>query len=159
VRSGPIVIAYDGSPAAEHALREASELLGSRPALVLVVWEAGAAYEMVELPAATDLVPAPIDVRSAAELDHAMHERAQHLAQHGAELARQAGFAAEGLAVADEVSVAETIVRVARERDAQAVVMGAHGHSALTERLIGTTSQSVARHAPCPVLLDRPAER
>ena len=157
--TGPIVIAYDGSPAAEHALRAAAELLGSRPALVVVVWEAGAGYEMTEIPAGTDLMPAPIDIRSAVEIDEALQERAQQLAQHGAELARQAGFEAQGLAVADEVSVAETIVRLAQERHAQAVVMGAHGHSALTERLLGTTSQNVARHAPCPVVLDRPPGR
>ena len=89
--TGPIVIAYDGSPAAEHALRAAAELLGPRPALVVVVWEAGAGYEMTEIPAGTDLMPAPIDIRSAVEIDEALQERAQQLAQHGAELARQAG--------------------------------------------------------------------
>jgi nucleotide-binding universal stress UspA family protein len=159
MRSGPIVIGYDGSPAAEHALREAGELLGPRPALVVVVWEAGAAYEMVEVPSATDLLPAPIDIRTAVELDQAMQERAQRLAQHGADIAREAGFDAEGLAVADELTVADTLVRVAKERDAQALVVGAHGHSALIERVLGTTSQSVVRHAPCPVIVDRPPER
>jgi nucleotide-binding universal stress UspA family protein len=159
VRSGPIVIGYDGSPAAEHALREAGELLGPRPALVVVVWEAGAAYEMVEVPSATDLVPAPIDIRTAVELDQAIQERAQRLAQHGADIAREAGFDAEALAVADELTVADTLVRVANERDAQALVVGAHGHSALVERVLGTTSQSVVRHAPCPVIVDRPPER
>ena len=156
--SGPIVIGYDGSPAAQHALREAGALLAPRPALVVAVWEPGAAFEMAEIPTATDLLPAPIDIRAAVEVDQAMQERAQRLAQHGAELARQAGFEADGMAVADEVSVAETIVRVARERDAAAVVVGVHGHSALADRLLGSTSQSVARHAPCPVLVDRPPE-
>ena len=156
--SGPIVIGYDGSPAAEHALREAAQLLGPRPALVVVVWEAGAAYEMAEVPSA-DLVPATIDFRSAVELDQAIQERTQRLAQHGADIAREAGFEAEGLAVADELTVADTLVRVAKERDAQALVVGAHGHSALVERVLGTTSQSVVRHAPCPVIVDRPSER
>jgi nucleotide-binding universal stress UspA family protein len=158
VRSHPIIIGYDGSPAAEHAVRTAGELLGARPAVVVVVWEPGAAFEVAEIPTATDLGAPPIDIRSAVEVDQAMQERAQNLARHGAELARQAGFDAEGLAVADEVSVAETIVRIAKERHAQAVVMGAHGHTTLAERLLGTTSQSVAHHAPCPVLLDRPPE-
>jgi nucleotide-binding universal stress UspA family protein len=155
--SGPIVIGFDGSPASEHAVREAAALLGSRPALVVVVWEAGAAYEMMDLPAVAGLPPAPLDLRAAVEVDQAMQERAQQLAQHGAALARQAGFEAEGLAVADEVTVAETLVRLARERDAQAVVVGAHGHGVLTERLIGTTSQSVVRHAACPVVVVPPS--
>jgi universal stress protein A len=57
------------------------------------------------------------------------------------------------------LTVADTLVRVANERDAQAVVVGAHGHSALVERVLGTTSQSVVRHAPCPVIVDRPPGR
>jgi len=37
-RSGPVLIAYDGTPAAEHAIREGGPLLAGRKALVLVVW-------------------------------------------------------------------------------------------------------------------------
>ena len=156
--SGPIVIGFDGSPASEHAIHEAAALLGSRPALAVVVWEAGAAFEMAEMPPAGTLTPAPIDMRTAGELDQAMSERAQHLAQHGAKLASDVGFEAEGLAVADEVTVAETLVRVANERDAQAIVLGSHGHSGFTERILGTTSQAVIRHAGRPVVVVRPAE-
>src|SRR4051794_6401564 len=77
-RSGPVIIAYDGSPAAEHALREAGPLLAGRCALVLVVWKAGVAFELVELPAATiGLPPAPIDIRAALETDRALYEGAQ----------------------------------------------------------------------------------
>jgi nucleotide-binding universal stress UspA family protein len=156
VRSGPIVIGYDGSPASEHALREAGALLSPRPALVVVVWEAGAAFEMMELPGSgVGMPPAPIDIRTATEVDRALYERAQRLAQQGTGLARDCGFEAEGLAVADEVTVADTLVRLAQERDAQAVVVGAHGHGRLSEVLLGSTSQSVVRHAQCPVLLVR----
>ena len=52
--------------------------------------------------------------------------RAQKLAERGAQLARKAGFDAEGLAVAEEVHIptAETIVSVASEREAVAIVVG-----------------------------------
>jgi nucleotide-binding universal stress UspA family protein len=53
------------------------------------------------------------------------------------------------------VTVAETLVRVARERDSQALVVGAHGHSRLTEVVLGTTSRDVIRNAPCPVVIAR----
>ena len=155
--SGPIVIGFDGSPASEHAVHEAAGLLGTRPALVVVVWEAGTGFEMQEMPGA-DLAPAPIDFRAAKEIDDAMAEGAQKQAQHGAQLASNVGFEAEGLAVADEASVAETLVRVAEERDAQAIVVGAHGHSGLTERILGSTSEAVIRHAGRPVVVVRPAE-
>ena len=152
------MIGYDGSPASEHALREAGKLLAARPALVVVVTKEGVGFELMELPTATGgLPPAALDVRTAMEIDEAMHERAQRLAQNGAGLARDAGFEAEGLAVAEDVHVpvAEAIVRVARERDSQAIVVGAHGHSKIGEVILGSTSRDVIRHAPCPVVVGR----
>jgi nucleotide-binding universal stress UspA family protein len=159
--SGPIVIAYDGSATAEHAVREAGPLLGGRPALVLVVWKQGLGFELLELPTATlGLPPARLDIRTALEIDQTMQERAELLARKGAGLARDAGFEADGLAVAEEVDVevAETILDVARKRDAQAIVIGAHGHSPGAEIVLGGTTRSVVRHAPCPVLVVREQE-
>jgi nucleotide-binding universal stress UspA family protein len=159
--SGPIVIGFDGSEAAEHAVRAAGELLRGRPALVVSVYKAGIGFELVELPTASiGLPPAPIDVRTAVEVEQELAERAQRLAGHGAELARKAGFEAEGMAVADEVDVpvAETLVNVARERDAVAMVVGAHGHGRLSETLLGSTSRDVIRRAPCPVVVSRVAD-
>jgi nucleotide-binding universal stress UspA family protein len=64
------------------------------------------------------------------------------------------------MAVADEVDVpvAETLVNVARERDAAAMVVGAHGHGRLSETLLGSTSRDVIRRAPCPVVVSRVAD-
>ncbi|MDX6672060.1 MAG: hypothetical protein QOI91_2423, partial [Solirubrobacteraceae bacterium] len=108
----PILIGYDGSPASEHAVREAGALLAPRPALVVVVWEAGMGFLVSSLPAGTlDIPPAPIDVRAALEVEDAMYERAQRLAEQGARQAREAGLDAEGLTVADEASVADTLLR------------------------------------------------
>jgi nucleotide-binding universal stress UspA family protein len=162
VPAGPVLIAFDGSPAAEHAVKEAAPLLGKRPALVVSVWKEGMGFDAVELPTATmGLPPAPIDVRTAIEIDEEMQERAQRLAQHGAELARQAGLDAEGVAVADDVAVtvAETIVEVAKQRDAAAIVMGAHGHGRISEALLGSTTRDVIRRALCPVIVVRQADQ
>jgi nucleotide-binding universal stress UspA family protein len=157
MRSGPVVIGYDGSAASDRAVHEAADLLSERKALVVVVYKAGVAFEALELPTVTGLPPAPVDIRTALEVDEAIYERAQRLAQHGAGLAREAGFDAEGIVVAEEfdVSIAATIVRVARERDAQAVVVGAHHRGRLDELLLGSTSRGVVRNAPCPVLVVR----
>ena len=154
--SGPIIIGYDGSPAAEHAMRKAAGLLGGRAALVVVVWEAGAAYEMLESPT----IPAsPIDTRSAQLADQAMYEGARALAARGAALATELGFAAESLVVADDVTVAQTLVRLADEQDAAAVVVGAHGHRRLQDLFVGSTSRRVLEHATCPVIVVGPPIR
>jgi nucleotide-binding universal stress UspA family protein len=115
----------------------------------------------MELPAVSmDLPPAGLDVRTAFEVDQAMYERAQQMARHGAALARAAGLDAEGLAVADELTVADTLVRVGRDVDAGVLVVGSHGHSSVGELLLGSTSRGVLKHAGRPVLVVRqPAAR
>ena len=157
----PVLIAYDGSPAADHAVRESGELLGRRTAIVLVVWKPSLGFEVLQTPPGSlGLEPAALDVGAALEVDRALAEHARRIAQHGAGLAREAGFDAEGLAIADApaVPVAVTIGRVAGERVAQAVVIGAHNKGRLGE-MLGSTSREVVRRAEWPVVLvrERPA--
>ena len=151
-----MVIGYDGSQAAERAVAEAASLLAPRATLVVVVWEAGRAFEAAEWAALTLDVPAPtVDLRTALELDQAVYAAAERTAQQGAGLARSMGLQAESLVVADEETVADTLIRIARERNAPALVVGAHRHGALSEVLLGSTSRDVVRHAPCPAVVVR----
>jgi nucleotide-binding universal stress UspA family protein len=155
--SGPVLIGYDGSDAARHAIREAGTLLGGRPALVLVVWEPDAAYGVVPI-STLGLTATPIDIRAGMELERTLYEAAERAADQGAALAREAGFEAEALVVADQVSVPETLVRVADERDAQALVLGTHGRRGLSALLLGSTSEGVIRRATRPVVVVRQSE-
>ena len=152
MRAGPVVVGFDGSEPAEGALRAVADLMGDGPVLVVTVWEPGAAYQLVEPPV---MAPAPIDVRTAMEVDDALYEQARQLAQVGADRARALGLDAEALTVADEVSIAETLVRLAEERHACAIAVGAHGHSAVRQLVLGSTSGAVVRKATCPVLVVR----
>jgi nucleotide-binding universal stress UspA family protein len=156
VAAGPVLIGFDGTPAAAQALREAAALFAPRPAVVVVVWEAGRAFDLLEVPV-LDLPAAGVDLRTAFEVDQAMYEQAQRLAQQGAALARDLGLEADGLAVADEITVADTLLRLAKEYGSQAIVVGSHGHSALGELLVGSTTRAVLKHAECPVVVVRGA--
>lgn len=49
----------------------------------------------------------------------------------------------------------EEIVRMARERDADLIVLGVHGRSALNVVLFGSTANQVVRNATCPVVTVR----
>jgi nucleotide-binding universal stress UspA family protein len=152
--SGPLLVGYDGTTASRHAVREAGKLLAGKPTLVVVVWKAGLAFELIELPASSiGLPPAPLDIRTALEAESSLYEGAQRAAEQGAELARSAGLEAEPLVVAEDpdITIAETLLRVARERDAQAIVVGAHGHSGL----LGANARTVVREADRPVLVVR----
>jgi nucleotide-binding universal stress UspA family protein len=156
VAAGPVLIGFDGTPAATQALREAAALFAPRPAVVVVVWEAGRAFDLLEVPV-LDLPAAGVDLRTAFELDQAVYEQAQRLAQQGAALARDLGLETDGLAVADEITVADTLLRLAKEYGSQAIVVGSHGHSALGELLVGSTTRAVLKHAECPVVVVRGA--
>jgi nucleotide-binding universal stress UspA family protein len=52
-------------------------------------------------------------------------------------------------------SPARDLVTLARERDADLIVMGVHGRGALDLAIFGSTTHRVVRHAPCPVLTVR----
>lgn len=154
--SAAVVIGFDGSPGSDRALREAADLLARRPAVVVVVWKRGLAFELMELPTATEgLPPSRLDLGSALETERSLYENARRLAEQGAAIARDAGFDAEPLVAADDVDtpVAETLVRVARDRDAAGIVVLRHPRRG--EWIIGSTTRDVIRHADRSVVVAR----
>ena len=44
------------------------------------------------------------------------------------------------------------IIRIAKERKSDLIVIGTHGRGALTQMLLGSVAEKVVRKAPCPVL-------
>ena len=150
---GPILIAFDGSPAARRAVGDAARLLGPRPALVVTVWEPGLAYAIPEM-RPEGLLPVPmVDPSIALDLDKGAHAQAEQVADHGAELARSQGLEAQPLAVPDERSVPDTILRVAEENRAAAIVVGSRGLSGLRARIEGSTTKALLKRASCPVIV------
>jgi nucleotide-binding universal stress UspA family protein len=49
----------------------------------------------------------------------------------------------------------QAIVEAAREREADMVVLGTHGHGVVAHLLLGSVAERVIRWAPCPVLTVR----
>ncbi len=49
----------------------------------------------------------------------------------------------------------EEIEKYARENDIDLIVMATHGHTGLSHILLGSVTEKVIRHAPCPVLTTR----
>jgi nucleotide-binding universal stress UspA family protein len=52
---------------------------------------------------------------------------------------------------------AESIIDAAQSEGADMIVVGSHGRGALGRALIGSVSDQVVRHAPCPILVVRSA--
>jgi nucleotide-binding universal stress UspA family protein len=149
---GPLVIGFDGSDSAKHAVRTAATLLTTRSALIVTIWEPA----LATLPLAGEGVVGidmPLDPESAELLDEVSTERSTRVAGEGVAIARSAGLAAEAITQPDEMNVAETLVQLASERDASAIVVGSHGHGALHTRVLGSTSTKLLAHAGCPVVV------
>jgi universal stress protein A len=53
---------------------------------------------------------------------------------------------------------ASEIVRVAKDRKVDLIVVSSHGRTGLGRILFGSTAEAVVRHAPCPVLVVKPAK-
>lgn len=62
-----------------------------------------------------------------------------------------AGLEVEELIVHGEA--AAEIVRVAKERNVDLIVVSSHGRTGLGRILFGSTAEAVVRHASCPVLV------
>ena len=79
----PLLLCYDGSENAKHAIREAAALLGPRPAFVLSVWQDSAALPSLAWAGAA--LPDLEDVMAAAR------DGAERMAEEGAGIARATG--------------------------------------------------------------------
>jgi nucleotide-binding universal stress UspA family protein len=158
--TSPLLIGFDGSPGARRAVRAARELSSATQAIIVTVWEpdlapympAGMGGGFLEpgLPTPGEL---QAELRIAETLDDRSREQAQQLAASGVALAREAGFEARSVVVADERNVASTLIDVAAEQGAAAIVVGSHGHGGVRARLLGTTSSALLEHARCPVVV------
>jgi nucleotide-binding universal stress UspA family protein len=145
-RDRPLLICYDGSEDAKHAIKSAGALLAARPALVLTVWEPTALDSVVRSGATAgmdDLV----------ELDRAAAEHGGRVADEGVRIAQEAGLEAHPVAVKAAGPVWQTIVETADRRHAGAIVMGSRGLTGIRSMLLGSVSNAVVHHAGRPTLV------
>jgi nucleotide-binding universal stress UspA family protein len=155
----PILIAYDGSENARHAIDWAGELFPGRHAVVLYAWEPveGVAARHGGIGSTAGLSAAG----SLRDADAWGHDAAVRVAAAGAELARAAGLDAEARVEQGALPVWELIVRAADEVGASLVVLGSRGLRGLRSLVLGSVSHQVAHHAhqsvvvvPMPSLTD-----
>ena len=117
----PVVVAYDGSPESQAAVRAAAELFRARTLVVVSVWEPGLALAMTAPPdGLSGMSYTPPAPETMAMMDDVERNRASDTATAGAELARSLGATVEPHPVPDDRDVAETLVGVADKRDAAA---------------------------------------
>src|SRR5256885_2765122 len=139
----PILLAYDGSAEAQAALREAVALFGQRPLIVASVWEPGLAMVTMMAPAGEPIMGSVPDPEEGAAVDRAQSGHAANVAEAGARPARELGATAEALSVPDSANVAGTLMAIAEERDACAIVVGSRGLGGVKARGLGSASRTL----------------
>jgi nucleotide-binding universal stress UspA family protein len=143
-----IVVGVDGSEESRAALAWAVEEGRLRQAPVLAVH----AWEMPMMPAPTGLVPPSVEV--VGDLTELREDAADLVETMVRETAADAAdVEIRPLTVEDKP--VNALLDAAERNDAQMIVVGSRGHGGFVALLIGSTSDQVARHATCPVVIHR----
>jgi nucleotide-binding universal stress UspA family protein len=137
-----ILYPSDFSPASRPAFRRAVELAKSLRSQLLIVHVMGPAPIIGE----GYITPETVEM-----LLQSQHQLAQRQLRVLVTRAKAAGVRASGLLLETGMPH-EQIVRVARRKRADMIVMGTHGRSGLTRLLLGSVAARVIATAKCPVL-------
>ena len=144
-----ILLCYDGSDDAKAAADRAGKLFPAGPVTVLAVWEP---YIEMVTQSGFGLAYAP-PVTDVEQIDAIVEQQARETVQEGVERLGHAGIAAQPRTEARGTSIAATILDVADEIDADAIVLGTRGRGGLRSLLLGSVSHAVVQHAGRPVLV------
>jgi nucleotide-binding universal stress UspA family protein len=151
-----ILLATDGSGEAELATRTAVDLARMSNSELHVIHVLDASMSLALLyPEATD--PEGVEIPDQIleqDLQRRAEQRGREILDSEAERVRSAGgtVAQAHLAMGD---APREIVHLAEDLESGLVVMGSRGRGGIRRALMGSVSDSVVRHAHCPVLIVR----
>jgi nucleotide-binding universal stress UspA family protein len=138
----PVVLAYDGSDSAAHAIVAAGELLGARKAVVVTIFSPITSHAPL-----AGGVPVYLP-----EIEENLEKEARAVAERGTQIARDAGFDAEPRSTS-AAPPWRGVIAIADDLDAAAIVVGARGLSGFKSALLGSTSNGVVHHTQRPVVV------
>lgn len=141
-----ILVPLDGSPTSQRGLEEA----------IMLAKATGAGLRLVHV---IEPVPVAADMMTAGvwgALIAGQHEAGEQLLAKASAAAEQQGVSStrQVLELPGE-RVADAILNEAKAAGADLIVMGTHGRRGLIHALMGSVAESVARTAPCSVLVVR----
>jgi nucleotide-binding universal stress UspA family protein len=144
----PILHASDFSSASAPAFRKAVALAKGmrRPLLVMHVMS-----PVTDITGDMWYVPRQLEDELHRRIERVARRSLERLLRHARDArVRVAGLLRDGI-------VPEQIVKVARARHAEMIVMGTHGRTGLSRMLVGSVASRVVTQASCPVMTVRAA--
>jgi nucleotide-binding universal stress UspA family protein len=149
-----ILLSYDGSSDARAAIERAAQVTPGADATVLTVWVPFIdSLARAALPGMGLGMVGTYGWAASEETDVANRAGALATATEGAQRATDAGLVATPRAVSLDRDVANTILGVAADVDAEVIVMGTRGLSAMKGFMLGSVSHAVVQHADRAVLV------
>jgi nucleotide-binding universal stress UspA family protein len=140
--AGPAIFAYDGSDLAAYAIEQAArQLAPGREALVVCVWQ----------PADVGFVPTKGRKLLAAAANE-VEAAALETAEEGADLAKEAGFAAKPVTV-EAAPTWKGLVKVAEDHRCGLIVIGSHMRHGFLGHLAGSVAAATVAHFENSVLV------
>jgi nucleotide-binding universal stress UspA family protein len=140
-----ILVAVDGSPNSQRALKAASELMSDSGELSVVL-----AYHV-----SPEYVALASQMADGPSFSRRLHQQAKN---HAAEVLD--GVIAESSGLPEHTKKkllhgrpGETIIEAALEGDCSLIVLGSRGRGEVRSVLFGSVSHYVLHNAPCPVLV------
>ncbi len=146
-----MVLCVDGSELSVHAVRAGAALMraGVSPVVVTVVEPADPT-----LVTGTGMAGGTMSATEYETLNEARRAEGQAVLDEAVESLRLP----EAETVVLEGAAGPAICHLAEEREAAAVVLGSRGRSGFKRALLGSVSDHVVRHAPCPVVVTHAAD-
>jgi nucleotide-binding universal stress UspA family protein len=144
-----ILVPTDFSECGNYALFSAASLARTFGASIICVHVIEPMVPTVGYSGMTE--PLPI-----ADISDQLEDSAERELPKIAECEEFAGLEVEELIVHGEA--ASEIVRVAKERKVDLIIVSSHGRTGLGRILFGSTAEAVVRHASCPVLVVKPSQ-
>ena len=145
-----ILVPLDFSESAEIAFQFAVDLAVKFNAEVILLHVVELAQFSHYVASYPDFAPQPLDLaemegRTRKEAEEKLKPFSERLLARGVGAHRsvRTGFASP------------EILQAAKDQNADCIVIATHGYSGLTHFLMGSTTERVIRHAPCPVMVVR----
>ena len=147
-----LMIAYDGSPNADRAIRYAGQFLRAQSAVVVTAWQPGGMTPARMSTLAGGMQPF-IDTQLDAGVDQALEDEAAAINERGVTLAAESGLSARGTLVEVESTVWGALVAAAEALDVDLLVTGTRGASGLKALLRSSVAERVLKHCHRPVFI------
>jgi nucleotide-binding universal stress UspA family protein len=146
----PILICYDGSDSAKRALEVAHRTLGREHNVLLHVHNQPDQIRADSF--GSDEDEGQVSA-TRARLESLTLERASEVVADGRKRAADLGLQVEARDEASRSSVWQTILDVAEDIDADLIVAGTHGTTAIRDDALGSVSGALVHHSHRPVLV------